>query len=276
MPPQGGFVGGGASATRTERAVDNFIDDVGRRPPRTNIRDFFQKKIRDNRARNRSDEIREERRARNEAARREIIWAQEFGDQLLDEALFEGDVQYNIEDEFAHDAMNWLEMARNERDFIPDRPGGTKRYGDTLEQERGERRRMDRWLDQHTAVREPIRYLGYLPNPIGVGDSVFSNAAVAEGVNIPGVNIPMVYDGQPVGGPPLPPDTGSVEMVEIEVNQDMGPYGPVVDVVIPHPDGGETVIAVNPFSPEELAATLEKTRESPFVVRKKKKYKPVR
>jgi len=260
-------IGGGAVAPEREH--------------REGVREFFRNKLPVLRAKQKTYEMREARRDAVDKARRDAEWriAMDVDMAVLDKILYEGDAVYDQEDEFAYDAEQWLEMRRDEGEmpihgYIPENESETakrKRGEDTLEDEARARRRVRYWFGDESLVRQP-RYLGYQPNAIGAGDAVYRGASVADGVNIPGINIPMVYDGVPVGGPPLPPDVGSVEMVAVEVEAS-GEFRPVIDVSIPHPDGGDTTIAVNPFSPEELAATLEKTRESPFVFSKKRKYK---
>lgn len=281
---------GGALAPRSQDDWHGAVQRGG------DVRHFFQKVVPANRARNFNARRREEREAMHEKRREEALWRMEFDSEIseLDKILFEGDAVYDPEAEFVHDLDAWLELQRSEEQEVyygrtPGARGVHKRGpSDTLEDEEEERREIGHWIDEISHRKRKVpRYLGYMPNPMGVGTNVYQGAAVAEGVNIPGVNylppisegneesadeppIPMSYDGVPVGGPPLPPDTNDVEMVEVEVP----PSGVIIDVAAPGSGSGTTAIAVdNPFSKEELEKVLKKTRESPFKRKRKKERK---
>lgn len=108
----------------------------------------------------------------------------------------------------------------------------------------------------------PPGYVGHIPNPLGgAGTDVYKGGAVAEGYNIPGVNM----------APPIEQ--------EVEATHDFS--RPVVDVGHTPRSFEEAGLPVNPdyysnpFSPEAIEDMLSKTRESPFSFIKKRKYKAV-
>lgn len=244
------------------------------------VREFFQKKVPANRLRNIIDRQREERGAMHEKRREEALWRIEFDSDMaeLDKVLFEGDAVYDPEVEFVNDLEGWLRLQQLEEDAmiygrVPDARGGNKRGGsDTLEEEAEERREIGDWIDDISGRdRKRPRYRGYMPNTMGVGTEMWEGGAVAEGVNIPGVNIPpvpMSYDGVPVGGPPVPDTFNDVEMVEVAVE----PSPVVIDVAAPGPEGGTVPVAVaNPFSAEAIAELVHNTQQSPFHKRTKRR-----
>lgn len=233
---------------------------------RVSIKEFFKKVV----PRNRLRHMIEKNRERAEKRREEIIWNNQFYE--VDKILAGDEVmQWDLGEEFVHDADSWLRLQNEEekeRSLL-----GKRSRPETFDDEARALEEDRRWL--HSIERE---YLGYRPNPMGVGDNVYRGASVAEGVNIPGVNlsaqpagpqepvdIPMVYDGVPVSGTTLPPGFGEVDMVEVEVVPPLRP----LSVPVPGVDNDVVNIEVNPFSKEELAKVLKKTRQSPFKKKKK-------
>lgn len=244
------------------------------------IKQFFQKTVPRNRLKQKFDEIQEARLTAHEAKVSEAEWNIAFNRDMaeLDQLLYEGEAVYDPEAEFANDPDQWLQLFEDETGmdigYQPLDRDPKKRGGDTLWDEDEAAREIGDWIEDHTGrYRKLPKYFGYQPNTMGVGDHVYEGASVAEGVNIPGVNIapvgdapvPASYDGVPVGGPLIPESFGDVEMVEVEVP----PTGVVIDVAAPR-GGGDTVpVAVqNPFSAESLTELLQNTIQNPFIKRK--------
>lgn len=237
----------------------------------SDVRRFFQRQLPYNR---RLQYIAAQRDARDEQREKIRRKNEEFAE--IDAILASDEVmQWDLGEEFVHDAESWLAM-QAEDDYVE--WGNKRSRPDTLLEEQAENRKVRKWLHS-----KENRFLGYRPNTMGAGDYVYTGASVAEGYNIPAIGgaddamgshgpvdenpIPVTYDGVPVGGPPLPPGTGDIEMVEVEV----GPQGPIVDDAgVQHGDP-VPIVQENPFTPAAIEQMLGKTRENPFSKKKKKK-----